>query len=66
MTERYSSFLIRYWRLRSEQRRVEVERIQSGERRCFAALAEALAWIEAQGDAPAEGGSATTSLPRSR
>jgi hypothetical protein len=44
----YSSFLIRWWRLRGDERRLEVEHIQSGQRTRVASPAEALAWMGAR------------------
>jgi hypothetical protein len=46
MDPRYSSFLLRCWRLGDGRRRIEVEHIQTGIRARVASLAAASAWIE--------------------
>ncbi|MGH2350877.1 MAG: hypothetical protein ACRDI2_02275 [Chloroflexota bacterium] len=48
MSRRYNSFLIRWWRLSSAQRRIEVEHIQSGRRSRVASLEAARDWIQRQ------------------
>lgn len=48
MGKRYGSFLLRCWRLTSGRYRIEIEHIQSGEKRRLSSLAAALEWIEAQ------------------
>ena len=53
MARRYSSFLIRYWRLAGGKQRIEIEHIQSGDRMRAASLAAAMAWIERQPVEPA-------------
>ena len=53
MARRYSSFLIRYWRLAGDKQRIEIEHIQSGDRMRAPSLAAAMAWIERQPVEPA-------------
>ena len=53
MARRYSSFLIRYWRLSGGKQRIEIEHIQSGDRLRAPSLATAIAWIERQPVEPA-------------
>ena len=48
MARRYSSFLIRYWRLAGDKQRIEIEHIQSGDRMRAASLAAVMAWIDSQ------------------
>ena len=58
MRRGYRSFLVRVWRLGDGQVRVEVERVQTGERLRGVSLETALAWLRDQ--APAgEAGAAT-------
>jgi hypothetical protein len=47
---RYDSFLIRYWRLEGDERRVAIEHVQSGITARLPSLAAAIAWIEARHD----------------
>jgi hypothetical protein len=44
----YDSFVLRCWRLRDEQQRIEVEHLQSGARTRVLALSAALDWIQTQ------------------
>jgi hypothetical protein len=46
MEPRYTSFLLRCWRLGDGRRRIELEHIQSGARARVASLEAACAWIE--------------------
>jgi hypothetical protein len=48
MARRYDSFVLRCWRLSGEERRVEVEHLQSGGRTRVTALAAAVEWISTQ------------------
>ena len=48
MTRRYDSFVLRCWRLGGQQRRVEVEHLQSGGRTRVTALTAAVEWISTQ------------------
>jgi hypothetical protein len=48
LLSRYSSFLLRFWRLETGTR-IEVEHIQSGGRLNAPSLAAAIAWMNAQG-----------------
>ena len=55
MARRYTSFLVRCWRLDGNQRRIKVEHIQSGEWAQVTTLAEAVAWLGTQWvEAPAD------------
>jgi hypothetical protein len=45
MVRRYGSFLVRCWRLDADERRIEIEHLQSGGRMRVATLAAALDWI---------------------
>jgi hypothetical protein len=47
MVRRYGSFLVRCWRLDADERRIEIEHVQSGGRTRVATLAAALDWIAA-------------------
>jgi hypothetical protein len=49
MSKRYASFMLRWWRQGIRSELVEIECIQTGERLLFGSLADALAWIEADG-----------------
>ena len=60
MTRQYDSFVLRCWQLGDDERRIEVEHLQSGRRTRVAVLAAAADWITTQcGDtgarAPAHG-----------
>ena len=48
MARRYDSFVIRCWRVSDDQRRIEVEHLQSGGRTRVLALAAAVDWITTQ------------------
>ena len=48
----YDSFVLRYWHLSDERRRIEVEHLQSGARTRVVALSAALDWIDAQRNQP--------------
>ena len=50
MARRYDSFVLRCWR-RDDERRIEVEHLQSGGRIHNATLAAAVGWIGARCDA---------------
>ncbi len=54
MERRYSSFIIRRWRLAETEERVEVTHMQSGQRVTLVSLAEAVRWMAAT-DAPEDG-----------
>lgn len=55
MATAYRSFLLRYWRLSSGERRIEIQHIQSDGRTSVPTLAAALAWISAEcGDSSPE------------
>jgi hypothetical protein len=54
MARRYDSFVIRCWRVSDDQRRIEVEHLQSGGRTRVSALTAAVDWITTQcGDSDA-------------
>jgi hypothetical protein len=44
----YDSFVLRFWRVRDEHHRIEVEHLQSGVRTRVVALPAALDWIDTQ------------------
>lgn len=46
MAPRYTSFLLRCWRIDSDAQRFKVEHIQSGQRMQSATLSGVTAWIE--------------------
>jgi len=52
--KRYASFVLRCWRLEDDQRRIEVEHVQSGVRTRVSSLAAALDWMEGRWGLPAE------------
>ena len=57
MARRYDSFVLRCWRLGGDERRVEVEHLQSGGRTRVTALAAAVEWISTRcGDSGARAG----------
>ena len=65
MPTRYSSFLLRWWRLTGGGQRVEIEHIQSGERTLLGSLPAALDWIGAHsGDTAIERPAASHPLGR--
>lgn len=45
MSRSYGSFLVRCWRIDDDDQRIEIEHIQSGERRLATTVAEAIDWI---------------------
>lgn len=49
MVRQHVSFLLRCWQLDQGQQRIEIEHIQSGERRLAHSVADALEWIYAAG-----------------
>ena len=55
MARRYTSFVVRCWRLEAAARRIEIEHVQSGARTRVASVADALAWMEARAGRPAGG-----------
>jgi hypothetical protein len=52
MPRRFSSFLIRWWRS-DDTERLELEHIQTGHKQRAASIEDAVAWLNAQQDAPA-------------
>ncbi len=50
MSRSYGSFLVRCWRLDGDEQRIEVEHIQTGERRLATTVAEAIDWICSHSD----------------
>jgi hypothetical protein len=46
----YASFVVRCWYLSDEQRRFEVDHLQSGARTCVVTLSAAVDWMSAQCD----------------
>lgn len=66
MSRSYGSFLVRCWRLDGDEQRIEIEHIQSGERRLVTTVAEAIDWIcssteESKPEQPASAASSTGS-----
>jgi len=59
------SFLVRYWELGREERRFEIEHIQSGERVVVASPAAAWDWIIAQAAATGRAPPSAPSRPAS-
>ena len=53
MVKRYASFVVRCWRLESDENRIEVEHVQSGAHARVQSLAEAMAWIDGCCPSPA-------------
>jgi hypothetical protein len=51
--KRFGTFVIRYWSLPSDERRLDIEHVQSGERYRCASLPEAEAWLAARVRPPA-------------
>ena len=51
MTRQYDSFVLRCWQFGADERRIEVEHLQSGRRTRAAVLAAAVDWITTQCDA---------------
>ena len=45
MSRAYGSFLVRCWDLNGDEQRIEIEHIQTGERRLATTVAEAIDWI---------------------
>ena len=45
MTKRHQSFLLRCWRLGECEQRIEIEHIQSGQKRLARSVEEAVAWV---------------------
>ena len=45
---RYDSFVLRCWRVMSDERRIEVEHLQSGTRTRVGTLEAAVAWINGE------------------
>jgi len=66
LNRQYDSFLIRYWRLDGDKKRVAIEHLQSGGTGRLPSLAAAIAWIEVRHDGrpPAHSGAAAT-MPES-
>lgn len=58
--KRYGTFVIRYWSLPGDERRLDIEHVQTGERFRCASLSEADAWLAARVRPPA---SDTTTPP---
>lgn len=50
MARRLNSFLLRYWDLGSGSERIEIEHIQSGEKRLAISMADAVAWMREHAD----------------
>jgi len=65
MPRNYASFLIRCWRLESQEERIKVEHIQSGEATQLDSLEELIAWIEERRKQPPEDKPATQDQPPS-
>ena len=59
MVKRYTSFVLRCWRLEGDQRRIEVEHVQSGVHKRVRSLAAAVAWIDGRWTPSAEAASGT-------
>lgn len=59
--KRFGTFVIRYWSLPDDERRLDIEHVQSGERHRCASLPEAEAWLLAHIRPPLPG--ATGSPP---
>ena len=61
---RYTSFLLRCWRVGGDERRIEIEQIQTGGRRRVHKLGAALAWIDDRcGRTFGPNGSASSEMP---
>ena len=45
MFRAYSSFLVRCWDFNGDEQRIDIEHIQTGERRLATTVAEAIDWI---------------------
>jgi hypothetical protein len=52
--KRYASFVLRCWRLESDELRIDVEHVQSGARTRVRSLAAAVAWMDGRRDAPVD------------
>jgi len=48
MANRYASFLLRWWHLDDEVKRVEVEQIATGDRTFAPTMSRAVEWMEAR------------------
>jgi hypothetical protein len=53
--KRFGTFVIRYWSLPDDARRLDIEHVQTGERFRCASLPEAEAWLAARVRSPASG-----------
>ncbi len=61
--KRYASFVLRCWRLEDDQRRIEVEHVQTGARTRLRSMGAAVAWMDGCcGDLAGELGAATTHM----
>ena len=47
MARHYGSFLVRCWEVGADQRRIEIEHVQSGQRTRVSSLADVVRWMEA-------------------
>jgi hypothetical protein len=54
--KRFATFVVRYWVLPHDERRLEIEHTQSGERHHCASLLEAEAWLAARARTATPGG----------
>ena len=61
--KRLATFVVRYWWLPHDERRLDIEHVQSGERHRCASLSEAEAWFVERVRATSVGGAAA-SAPR--
>ena len=62
--KRYASFVLRCWRLETDEHRIEVEHVQSGARTRVQSLAEAMDWID--GNCPSPAVTSTPNTPPTR